>query len=95
MELQVICQPSVAGTMKAIDGTTYTYAGTWPEGGPGAGRARFGGNTNGARFFEQQGLAQMNSGQSSIREISYQAGSGESLAIQWEVLCKGGAAPAR
>jgi hypothetical protein len=84
----------VAGTMKAIDGTTYTYAGTWPDDGPGAGRARFGGNTNGARFFEQQGLAQMNSGQSSIREISYQAGSGESLAIQWEVLCKGAAPPA-
>jgi hypothetical protein len=82
-----------AGTLKAIDGATYTYAGTWPDGGPGAGRARFNGSGNGTRFFEQQGLGQVNSGQMSLNELSRQTGSGESLAIQWEILCKGAAPP--
>jgi hypothetical protein len=85
----------VAGTLRAVDGATYTYAGTWPDGGPGAGRARFSGTGNGTRFFEQQGLGAVNSGQTSLAELSRENNSGEALAIQWEILCKGAAPPVR
>jgi hypothetical protein len=82
-----------AGTMRAIDGGNYAYAGTWPEGGPGAGRARFSAGGRPVQFFEQQGLVQVNNGAKSFREVSYEPGSGESLAIQWEILCKGSPPP--
>jgi hypothetical protein len=85
----------VAGTLRAIDGKPYTYAGTWPAGGPGAGRPKFAGAGAGTRVFEQQGASQMASGQSSLNQLAYEPNSGESLAIQWEILCKGAAAPAR
>jgi hypothetical protein len=85
----------VAGTLRAIDGKPYTYAGTWPAGGPGAGRPKFAGAGVGTRVFEQQGASQMASGQSSLNELAYEANSGESLAIQWEILCKGAPAPTR
>ena len=84
----------VAGTMRAIDGASYTYVGTWPDG-PGAGRPKFGGAGGGTRIFEQQGAQQMASGQQSLNELAYGANSGESLALQWEILCKGSAPPAR
>jgi hypothetical protein len=84
----------VAGTMRAVDGASYTYAGTWPDG-PGAGRPKFGGAGGGTRIFEQQGAQQMASGQQSLNELAYGANSGEALAIQWEILCKGSAPPAR
>jgi MFS family permease len=49
----------------------------------------------GTRFFEQQGLGAVNSGQTSLAELSRENNSGEALAIQWEILCKGAAPPVR
>jgi hypothetical protein len=83
------------GEMTAVDQLKYTYAGTWPSGGPGAGRPRFKGphTTDGTTQFEQQGAAQIQSGAYTIAEVANQPNSGESLAIQWEILC-GTKAPA-
>jgi hypothetical protein len=83
-----------AGTLVAVDDLSYTYIGTWPDG-PGAGRPRFRGphTTDGTTQFEQQGAVQVASGAYSIAEVANQPNSGESLAIQWEILC-GAARPA-
>jgi hypothetical protein len=82
--------------MTAVDELAYTYAGTWPAGGPGAGRPRFKGphTTDGTTQFEQQGAVQLQSGAYSIADVANQPNSGESLAIQWEILC-GTKVPAR
>lgn len=84
------------GEMTAVDQLKYTYKGTWPSGGPGAGRARFQGpyTTDGTTRFEQQGAVQVQSGAYSISDVANQPNSGESLAIQWEILC-GTKVPAR
>jgi hypothetical protein len=84
----------VAGMLRAIDGFSYKYAGTWPDG-AGKGRVKFDGTGVGSRIFEQQGARQMESGAQSIYEIARDPNSGEALAIQWEILCKGAAPPAR
>ncbi|HVS25546.1 MAG TPA: hypothetical protein VMU03_17605 [Gammaproteobacteria bacterium] len=83
-----------AGTMTAIDELQYTYVGTWPSG-AGAGRPRFKGphTTDGTTQFEQQGGVQVASGAYSIADVANAPGSGESLAIQWEILCAGAPAP--
>jgi hypothetical protein len=83
-----------AGTMTAIDELQYTYVGTWPSG-PGAGRPRFKGphTTDGTTQFEQQGGVQVASGAYSIADVANGPNSGESLAIQWEILCAGAPAP--
>ena len=44
--------------------------------------------------IEQQGAVQLQSGAYSISDVANQPNSGESLAIQWEILC-GAKAPAR
>ena len=77
------------GEMTAVDDLKYTYAGAWPSGGPGAGRPRFKGpyTTDGTTQFEQQGAVQLASGAYSISEVANKPNSGESLAIQWEILC--------
>lgn len=78
-----------AGTMRAIDNSPYTYNGTWPDGGPGAGRAKFSGLYGGGvgtRIFEQQGQT---SASQSIYLLAREPNSGEALAIQWELLCPG------
>lgn len=79
-----------AGRLTAVDGGTYTHVGTWADG-PGRGRARFQGNLSqiGGRKFEQQGAAGLANGSTTIYQLGAQANSGESLAIQWEVLCAG------
>jgi hypothetical protein len=84
-----------AGTLAAVDGLQYTYIGTWPDG-RGAGRPRFRGphTTDGTTHFEQQGGPQVASGAWDIADLANGPGSGESLAIQWEVLCAGAPAPA-
>jgi len=76
------------GQLVAIDELTYTYVGMWPNG-PGAGRPKFKGphTTDGTTTFEQQGAVQVESGAYSISEVANQPNSGESLAIQWEILC--------
>ena len=76
------------GQLVAIDELAYTYAGTWPNG-PGAGRPRFKGpyTTDGTTQFEQQGAVQVQSGAYSIADVANKPNSGESLAIQWEILC--------
>lgn len=83
------------GQLVAIDELTYAYAGTWPNG-PGAGRPKFRGphTTDGTTQFEQQGAVQVASGAYSISEVANKPNSGESLAIQWEILCAGAPAPA-
>jgi len=83
-----------AGTLTAIDELQYTYIGTWPDG-PGAGRPRFRGphTTDGTTTFEQQGGRQVASGAWSIADLANGPNSGESLAIQWEILCAGAPAP--
>ena len=83
-----------AGTLAAVDGLTYTYIGTWPDG-RGAGRPRFRGphTTDGTTQFEQQGAPQVASGAWSIADLANGPGSGESLAMQWEILCAGAPAP--
>jgi hypothetical protein len=77
------------GEMTAVDQLAYRYAGAWPSGGPGAGRPRFQGpyRTDGTTGFEQQGAVQVQSGVYSIADVANQPNSGESLAIQWEILC--------
>ena len=83
-----------AGTLAAVDGLQYTYIGTW-LGGRGAGRPRFRGphTTDGTTQFEQQGGPQVASGAWDIADLANGPGSGESLAIQWEILCAGAPAP--
>ena len=82
------------GKLAAVDGHSYTYVGKWPDGGPGAGRAKFQGTTGevGGRIFEQQDGPQVANGSMSIFQVALEPNAGESLAIQWEILC-GGAAP--
>ncbi|HET7133368.1 MAG TPA: hypothetical protein VFJ95_14030 [Gammaproteobacteria bacterium] len=84
------------GEMTAVDDLKYAYAGTWPSGGPGAGRPRFktAYTTDGTTQFEQQGAVQVQSGAYSISDVANKPNSGESLAIQWEILC-GTKVPAR
>jgi hypothetical protein len=84
-----------AGTFTAIDGLQYAYIGTWPNG-PGAGRPRFKGphTTDGTTQFEQQGGPQVESGAWDIADLANGPNSGESLAMQWEILCAGAPAPA-
>jgi hypothetical protein len=83
------------GKLAAVDGRSYTYVGKWPAGGPGAGRAKFQGAMGeiGGRVFEQQDGPQVANGSMSIFQVALEPNAGESLAIQWEILC-GGAAPA-
>lgn len=83
------------GKLAAVDGRSYTYVGKWPDGGPGAGRAKFQGTMGeiGGRVFEQQDGPQVANGSMSIFQVALEPNAGESLAIQWEILC-GGAAPA-
>jgi hypothetical protein len=83
------------GKMTAVDGRSYTYVGTWPAGGPGAGRPKFVGSTGevGGRLFEQQGGAQVANGSTSIFQLALEPNAGESLAIQWRALCAGAAPP--
>jgi hypothetical protein len=77
------------GQLVAVDDLTYTYIGTWAAGGPGAGRPRFRGpyTTDGTTQFDQHGAVQVESGAWSIADVANQPNSGESLAIQWEILC--------
>jgi hypothetical protein len=83
-----------AGTLAAVDGLQYTYIGTWSDG-RGAGRPRFRGphTTDGTTQFEQQGGPQVASGAWDIADLANGPNSGESLAIQWEILCAGATAP--
>jgi hypothetical protein len=83
-----------AGTLHAVDDIQYTYIGTWPAG-PGAGRPRFRGpyTTDGTTQFEQQGGPQVASGAWDISDVANGPNSGESLAIQWEILCAGAPVP--
>jgi len=83
------------GKLTAVDGRSYTYVGTWPAGGPGAGRPKFVGSTGevGGRLFEQQGGPQVANGATSIFQLALEPNAGESLAIQWQVLCAGAAPP--
>jgi hypothetical protein len=83
------------GKLTAVDGRSYTYVGTWPEGGPGAGKPKFAGSMGevGGRLFEQQGGPQVANGATSIFLLALEPNAGESLAIQWQVLCAGAAPP--
>jgi hypothetical protein len=83
-----------AGTLHAIDDIQYSYVGTWPNG-PGAGRPRFKApsTTDGTTSFEQQGGPQVASGAWDISDLANGPNSGESLAIQWEILCAGAPPP--
>jgi hypothetical protein len=82
-----------AGKLTAVDGRSYTYVGKWPDGGAGAGRAKFQGSMGevGGRVFEQQDGPQVANGSMSISEVALEPNAGESLAIQWEILCAGAA----
>ncbi|HVY65342.1 MAG TPA: hypothetical protein VHH11_11035 [Gammaproteobacteria bacterium] len=82
------------GELKAVDGRSYKYAGTWADG-PGAGRAKFRGSMgeSPAGRFEQQGAAQVANGATSIYQLALEPNAGESLALQWELLCAGAPAP--
>jgi len=82
----------IAGTMHGVDGFDVRYNGTWPSGGPGAGRPKFVGGGNPSFTFEQQGAVQL-LGAQTIYEFARNRSSGEALAIQWEMLCKGAPAP--
>jgi hypothetical protein len=88
----VIEADCTAGTLHGVDGFEVRYAGTWPDG-PGAGRAKFIGGGYQSSSFEQQGLAQLAGGALSLHDLASSRSSGEALAIQWEMLCKGAAAP--
>jgi hypothetical protein len=81
------------GELRPIDGRSYKYVGTWPDG-PGRGRPRFQGSLSeiGGRQF-QQDTAGLANGATSIYELAVAANSGESLAVQWEMLCKGAQPP--
>jgi hypothetical protein len=83
------------GKMTAVDGRSYTYVGTWPDGGPGAGRPKFVGSTGelGGRVFEQQGGPQVANGSTTIFQLALEPNAGESLALQWQVLCAGATPP--
>jgi hypothetical protein len=83
------------GKMTAVDRRSYTYVGTWPDGGPGAGRPKFAGSTGeiGGRVFEQQGGPQVANGSTTIFQLALEPNAGESLAVQWQVLCAGAAPP--
>ncbi len=83
------------GKLTAVDGRSYTYVGKWPDGGAGAGRAKFQGSMGevGGRVFEQQDGPQVANGSMSIFEVALEPNAGESLAMQWDILC-GGATPA-
>lgn len=83
------------GKMTAVDGRAYTYVGTWPSDGAGAGRPKFAGSTGevGGRVFEQQGGPQVANGSTTIFQLALEPNAGESLAIQWQVLCAGAAPP--
>ncbi|MEO8465348.1 MAG: hypothetical protein ABI640_08395 [Gammaproteobacteria bacterium] len=78
------------GKLTAVDGRSYTYVGTWAEG-RGAGKPKFVGSMSevGGRIFEQQPA----SGSTSIFQLALEPNAGESLAIQWQVLCAGAAPP--
>ena len=83
-----------AGSLTAVDGGSYSRVGTWPDG-PGRGRSKFQGSLSqiGGRQFQQQDVAGLANGSTTIYQMGAGANSGESLAIQWEVLCSG-ASPA-
>ncbi len=83
------------GKLNAVDGRSYTYVGTWPGGGPGAGRPKFAGSMGepGGRIFEQQGAAQVANGSTTIFQLALEPNAGEALALQWQVLCAGAAPP--
>lgn len=78
-----------AGTLEAVDKRSYTLVGTWPEDGPGAGRPRFQGSMSehGGRQFIQPNLGGLRQGSTSTFQMAREPNSGESLAIQWEMLC--------
>jgi hypothetical protein len=83
------------GELKAVDGRAYKYTGTWPDG-PGAGRPRFEPAPGGSpRPFAQQGAAQVENGSTTIYQLALEPNAGESLAIQWNLLCAGAAPPSR
>jgi hypothetical protein len=84
-----------AGELKAVDGRSYKYIGTWADG-AGAGRAKFRGSMgeSPAGKFEQQGAAQVANGATSIFQLALEPNAGESLAIQWDLLCAGARPPA-
>ena len=83
------------GKLNAVDGHAYTYVGTWPGGGAGAGRPKFAGSTGepGGRVFEQQGGPQVANGSTTIFQVALEPNAGESLAVQWQLLCAGAAPP--
>jgi hypothetical protein len=85
-----------SGKLTAVDGRSYTYVGKWPDSGPGAGRPKFQGSAGevGGRLFEQQDGPQVANGSMSIFQVALEPNAGESLAIQWELLCAGAAPPA-
>ena len=79
-----------AGRLTAVDGGSYTHVGTWTDG-PGRGRPRFQGSLSqiGGRQFQQQDVAGLTNGSTTIYQMAAGANSGESLATQWEILCPG------
>ncbi len=83
------------GKLNAVDGRSYTYVGTWPSGGPGAGQPKFAGSMGelGGRVFEQQGAPQVANGSTTIFQVALEPNAGESLALQWQALCSGAAPP--
>ncbi|HVY07502.1 MAG TPA: hypothetical protein VHB46_16120 [Burkholderiales bacterium] len=78
------------GKLVAIDGNTYSYAGTWADG-AGKGRPKF--TTKNVSFpvgkWEDPGVSVDNSG-----TFLGWGGGASNLATQWEVLCAGAPAPA-
>lgn len=75
------------GKMTAVEGRSYTYDGEWPDGGPGAGRAKFTPPKAWAQKPETPAT--------DVFQLALEPGAGESLAIQWEILCNGAAPPGR
>ena len=47
----------------------------------------------GGRVFEQQGGPQVANGSTTIFQLALEPNAGESLAVQWQVLCAGAAPP--
>jgi hypothetical protein len=81
------------GTLHGVDGFDARYVGTWPADGPGAGRPRFDVVSYPGATFEQKGAVQLG-GAWTIYDVATNRSSGEALAIQWEMLCKGAPPPA-
>lgn len=79
-----------AGKLVAIDKNTYQLAGTWPDDQVGAGLPRFTGTLgSGWRYFIQPNLGGLKQGSTTITQMARESNSGQSLAVQWKLLCPG------